>query len=181
MRKKTAVLIFTLVIFSLLLMGCSGSSGVDVNNQGEKVDNQGVSPTQIQPVQTKFKQNERIKLGDYVVIAQSYTASHTGTNEFDQPKAGNKYVAVEVLYENYTSDKTISYNPYDWKLIDSEGYNYEYSFLGAKEPGLSSGDINPSSKVRGWLTFEVPTNSQEHVLKFTPSFWSNENIEIELF
>ena len=54
-----------------------------------------------------------------------------------------------MLYENSTIDKSISCNPYDWRLFDSEGYNFETGFIESKEPSLNSGDLNPGGKARG--------------------------------
>jgi len=41
-------------------------------------------------------------------------------NEFITPKSGDRFVAVQVLYENVGSDP-YAYNPFDWKLTDSSG------------------------------------------------------------
>ena len=76
-------------------------------------------------------------------------------NEFDVPKAGNRFVSIEVLYLRTGSDP-VNYNPFDWKIADSQGFNYDSTF-GGLEPALHSGTLSSAGeKVRGFVTFEVP-------------------------
>ena len=126
------------------------------------------------------KVNDKILLGDYTITVTNYQAQVT-PDKYSQPKSGFKYVAVEVLYENNSSSTTISYNPYDWNLSDTDGYKYTSSWSSQKDPSLSSGDINKGSKARGWLTFEVPTTAVNFTIKFTPNMFSDENAEIQLY
>jgi len=67
------------------------------------------------------------------------------------------------------------------QLIYDEGYNFETTYSTDKKPRLSSGTLNPGGKVRGWLTFEVPENSKQFKLQFTPNFWDNDNLEVQLY
>lgn len=86
-------------------------------------------------------------------------------NQFIKPKAGNRYVAVQVLYENTGSDK-FDYNPFDWKLADSSGFSYDMTFWGPG-PELHAGTIQPGEKARGYITYEVPTSAAGLKLRFT--------------
>lgn len=73
---------------------------------------------------------------------------------FGDPADGNRYIAIEVLYEA-TADEA-SYSPYDWSMVDFDGHNWDRSFVG-KEPDLQSSNALPiGRKARGWVTFEVP-------------------------
>src|SRR5258708_7724632 len=42
-------------------------------------------------------------------------------NAYTTPKSGDRFVTVQVLYENTGSDP-YDYNPFDWKLTDSAGF-----------------------------------------------------------
>ena len=128
---------------------------------------------------TKYKIGDRIQIGDYIITVNKAENPYVESSIYSQPDSGNKYVAVEVTYENETND-SISYNVYDWLLSDSDGYTYDQAW-GSKEPDLSSGDLNPGEKVRGWVTFEVPDTSDQYSIKFTPNIWSSDNAVIELF
>ena len=132
------------------------------------------------PVTKAFKVNDKIQVGDYTITVTAYEGQVTA-DKYSQPQSGNKYIAVEVLYENNTSSKILSYNPNDWSLSDSSGYRYTYSWNTPKEPALHSGEINPGGKSRGWLSFEVPTSSTNYTLQFSAGLFSSENAEIQLY
>jgi hypothetical protein len=89
-----------------------------------------------------------------ITIAQ-VNKNFTPDNQFETPKAGNSFIAVEILYEATGTDK-LSYNPFDWKVKDGSGAEFTSAFV-TKTPELHSGDLNPGEKVRGWEVFEVPT------------------------
>ncbi len=86
-------------------------------------------------------------------------------NDFITPKAGNRFVTVQVLYEN-TGNDSYNYNPFDWKLTDSAGFSYDSTF-GGVGPELHSGTIQPGEKARGYITYEVPTSAPGLQLRLT--------------
>jgi hypothetical protein len=182
--KKKILLGSIAILGSVILSGCSGSSGTSQGTTPEKVDtvsNQSAEKkTEAKKTQI-FKMGDSIKLGDYIINVTNIDNSYKAKNQYMQPKAGNKLVAIEVLYENNTTDKSLDYNPFDWKLFDSQGYNFESGFTEDKDPRLSSGTLNPGGKVRGWITFEVPTDSKDFKMQFAPSFLSNDNVEVQLY
>ncbi|MFW5884945.1 MAG: DUF4352 domain-containing protein [Patescibacteria group bacterium] len=181
---KKALTLSAFFIALVFLAGCTGSSGVPQGTQPEKVDDSSSkksSQEEKKEAQKTFKLGEDIKLGDYAVTVTDMEDPFKAKNEFMQPEAGNKLVAIEVKYENNTSDKSLSYNPFDWKLYDSEGYSFDQGMTEDKEPELSSGTLNPGGKVRGWVTFETPEDSEKFKLQFTPDFWSSDNVEIQLY
>jgi len=106
-----------------------------------------------------------VQLNSATVTVMSADLKYTSSDEFVQPKAGNRFVAVEVLYENTGTDK-VSYSPFDWKLTDSSGFNYDRSYSG-KSPELASGDLSVGEKARGFITYEVPQSAGGLQLKLT--------------
>lgn len=79
---------------------------------------------------------------------------YTDYNEYFGPDAGTKYVSVLVEFAALKDD--VSYNPLYWKVVDSQSYGYDYTFIG-KEPMLdSSNNLKAGRKAKGWLTFQVP-------------------------
>jgi len=171
------------VLGAIILSGCSGSSGTPQGTAPEKVDQTASQSTSAQdaPKQQVFKIGDSIKLGDYMVSVTQITDPYKAKNQYMQPEKDKRLVAVEVLYENGTKDKSLDYNPMDWKMFDSQGYNYDWGFTESKDPKLNSGTLNPGSKVRGWVTFEVPTDSKDFKMQFVPSFLSNDNVEVQLY
>jgi hypothetical protein len=165
--------------FVVSLTSCGGAEGTKIETTGEKVAD--ASTEQSGHKDLSFKLNDVIKLGDYVVTVTRVIDNAPASDEFSTPDAGKKFVAVEVLYENRTSDKTLDYNPFDWKLIDSDSYNYEMDGNTSKEPTLQAGTINPGQKARGWINFQTPKDAKQFKLQFQPSWLSNENVEIQLY
>lgn len=178
--KKLYMGLFFLMV-ALTFSACTGTEGTPQSVKPEKVKNTESKKDIVKEPKTKlFSVGESIKLGDYIVTVNKVENPYVEKNEFSQPEKDNKFMAVEVSYQNNTTDKTISYNALDWKLFDGDGYNYDSSWNATKKPDLSSGDINPGSKVKGWITFEVPEKATDFKIQFTPSFWDNANVEVKL-
>jgi hypothetical protein len=156
--------------YPLRLSGAFGDSGTinlvfDKFNTGASVSAPASSDVKPPAKNVTAKVGEAVALNGATVTVVSADLNFNNTNEFLQPKAGNRLVAVEILYEN-TGTETVSYNPLDWKLTDSSGFNYDHSYSG-KGPELSSGDLGPSEKARGFITYEVPKTSTGLSLKLT--------------
>lgn len=96
-----------------------------------------------------------VKLTLGTITVSQVDKSFTPDNQFETPKAGNSFVAVEILYQATGTDK-LSYSPSDWKIKDGSGAEFTSAYV-SKTPELQSGDLNPGEKVRGWEVFEVPT------------------------
>lgn len=181
---KNKILLGGVAIFgAIVLSGCDGSSGTPQGTAPEKVNQSAdqSATTQDAPKQQIFKIGDAIKLGDYVVTVTQITDPYKAKNPYLQPDKDKRLVAVEVLYENGTKDKSLDYNPLDWKMFDSQGYNYDSGFTESKDPQLNSGALNPGGKVRGWITYEVSTDAKDFKMQFTPNFLSNDNVEVQLY
>jgi hypothetical protein len=96
----------------------------------------------------------------------------------DPPKAGNKFVSIEVEYLNPT-EKPIECNMGDWKLLDQDGYAYDVS-PNYKQPELPFTAINPGMRVKGWITFEVQKTATKFKAQFQPDAYSTENVVVIL-
>lgn len=78
------------------------------------------------------------------------------SGSFDQPKKGNKFVAIEIEYSN-ESAKEGEVNPSNLTLKDSENHSYEMYIFGGKKPALEDDTlVTAGDKVKGFATFEVP-------------------------
>lgn len=104
-------------------------------------------------------------LNGVTVTVVSADLNASSGNQFINPKSGDRFVAVQVLYENTGTD-TYDYNPFDWKLSDSAGFSYDTTFSGIG-PELHAGTIQPGEKAQGYITYEVPTSSTGLKLKLT--------------
>ena len=66
---------------------------------------------------------------------------------------GMTFVDIEVLIENASQNQQ-PYNPLDFQVKDSDGFQYDASLM-TLDPSLKSGDLAPGDKVRGHVAFEV--------------------------
>src|SRR5699024_1679941 len=93
-------------------------------------------------------------------------------SDFDKPKDGKEYVIVHVSIEN-NSDKEVSYNPFDFKMKNSQGQIESQAFTTVdSDTSLSSGDLAEGGNVSGTVSFEQPIDDGNLQLIFEPSFWS---------
>jgi len=65
--------------------------------------------------------------------------------------------------------ETFPYNLRDFSLFDDEAFEYEPLFDGGEEPRLEFGDLPPGERVRGWLTFDGPTDPGYVELQYAPA------------
>ncbi|WP_237750498.1 DUF4352 domain-containing protein [Weissella cibaria] len=84
----------------------------------------------------------------------------TQGTEYTTPKAGTQFILVNVTLKN-TGNKSVSYNPYDFKLDDNGNQTDMNSYAGNDEQGnpvvsddLHSGTLQPNATVSGTLVSE---------------------------
>lgn len=82
-----------------------------------------------------------------------------------QPKVGSEYVVVNlsITYTQGPSDLPISFNRFDFVMIDSNGVVHSPAFVIEPQPFVST-TVYPGSQVGGMVTFEVPRGDQGLVL-----------------
>jgi hypothetical protein len=119
------------------------------------------------------KVGDRLALNDVTVTVAAVTSPQSipalsRTHELSPPKPGNRFLVLEVLYEN-TSTNKIGYAYVDWHLTDSAGANYSSTASGG-EPALQSGDIAPHRMARGLFSFEVPASASGFEAKMTRDY-----------
>jgi hypothetical protein len=82
------------------------------------------------------------------------------------PKRGYVKVGLELSVEG-TSAVEIPVNPFYASLYDSGGTVYTSTLAGC-EPGLPSVRVTAGRKVRGFVSFEIPTTSHRLELRYAP-------------
>jgi hypothetical protein len=92
-------------------------------------------------------------------------------NQFEQPKAGNQFVRVNVKIHNGSAQQ-VSYNEFDFHAKSSAGNITTPAFV-SSDNDLGSGDLAAGGTVSGNVTFEVPTGDHGAQLTWQPSFFGN--------
>ncbi len=147
----------------------SGSISIEFDryNTGATVSPPATSDIKPPARQLVGKVGDALQLNGLTVPVVTADVNAKPANEFIKPKAGNRFVVVQVLYENTGTD-TVSYNPFDWKLTDSSGFSYNSTYAGVDQE-LHSGDLASGKKARGYISYEVPQSASSLTLKFQNS------------
>lgn len=89
-----------------------------------------------------------------VLSVQRKTA---GTGDYSDPPKNGNYVLIDVSYA--CTSGTWNYNPFDWKVRDTDGRTYDTSAgysSGYDDQALNSGTVAKGAKARGTLVVDAP-------------------------
>jgi hypothetical protein len=171
---------FWLVVV-VVIIAIANAGGKD---EPKKVASQAVSNNEsgnseaTDPEKTEFKVGESVQLKDNKLTVTK-VAKSAGT-DFDKPKAGNEFVIVTLTVEN-AGKENISYNPYDFKMTNSQGQITDAAFTTVNtDTALQSGELATGGKVSGTIAFEQPKGDSKLQLQYQPSFWSDKTVKVNL-
>lgn len=165
MYKKKFVLLFTLIVVMGLIAACGDS---DVEQVGKVSDNpqseETVADTTEEPREQPEEEPEEepeevkqttFKLGDTVIINDSYTITILGVTETEErneysDKEVSQVLIIEYMYENIASeDEDIYITDSNFKFIDQQGNMCDTYPVG--------GDLGPEHTPVGAKTFTTMT------------------------
>lgn len=172
-----------LAIIGMILSVITICLGFSINNSISDTfnkDSKPISSNSSESNNNEFKVGDVISFDDKEVTVTNLTRNYNTGNQFSKPKDGKEFVKVTVEIKN-KSKSDISYNTFDFKIKNSDGALQDaeaetYSL----SDSLSSGQLSENGKIKGSMVFEVPKGDKNLSLKYSPSFWSNKNIEIKL-
>jgi hypothetical protein len=129
------------------------------------------------PVATNGIGDRVVSGGIALTILKVRRVSRSGIFRAD---SGNEFVVLDVLIENVERDEA-PYNPFYFKVKDSENFEYDYS-IASPNPSLKSGDLKRGGKARGNVAFEVKKGAKGLVVSYEPLvlFGGYETISIGL-
>lgn len=154
------------------------SAPAENDEKAEETSTSAENEEEAPPVKEEFSVGEMVQLGDNVLTVTK--AEKSAGSEYDQPKEGHEYVVVTVVIEN-AGDENISYNPFDFKMSNSQGQILDQAFTTIDtNTALQSGELAPGGKVTGTIAFEQPVGDPGLQLQYTPSFWSDKTIKVNL-
>lgn len=121
---------------------------------------------------------ESVELDDRTFSVAEVERNYTPNNQFSKAERGNEYLRVLITLTN-TSNGSISYNPFDFKVQDSNGVQKSQTFIPEVPNDLESGNLAPNGKIQGNLVFEVPRNDNGLKLLYTTNMFSGETVTVE--
>lgn len=169
MKKKILLaVLFGFMIFGLT--GCFSDTGSD-NNDNKVQDLNGNAKTTFNVNETAVHEGV-----NYTVTNVEYSNG----DEWDTPADGKQYVIVTIKIENKSESK-ISYNVYDWKMLNSQGQEDDEAFSTIdSDTNLSSGDLAVGGTKTGTIVFEEPKDETSLKLQYYSNSLFDENSTFEI-
>lgn len=166
--KKIGIVVAAIVVLGAVGSAMSGGSDTDKKDD----------PKQQEEKKEFYAVNETAELKN-----QKFTVTKvekSSGSDFDKPKEGKEYVIVTVSVEN-TSDDTISYNPFYFKMQNSQGQIESQAFtIVDSDTSLKSGDLAAGGKIEGTIAFEQPVDDADLTLIYTSATIGGEEVKVKL-
>src|SRR6266704_1753391 len=109
---------------------------------------------------------------DWTVTLNSVKKS-TGS-EFDQPKAGNIFLVVNVTLHNTSGSTQSASTLAQWSIRDASGQTYTQDITYGSGP---DGTVAANGKIRGNIAYEVPKSVHSFTLQFVADIGSTDLAE----
>lgn len=160
------IIVVVVVVLAIAVAGSNGDTNTQTGAQTET------------ETKTEYNKGEEAILGNGAITVTKVEKSKG--NDWDKPKSGKEFVIVSVTIEN-KGDSNLSYNPFDFKMQNSQGQQEEMTFSTIdQDTALQSGELIPGGKVSGTIIFEQPKDDKGLVLIYSDSIWSSKELKIKL-
>lgn len=176
-KRKHVLLWVVLGVLALIIIGAAGSGGREPAPAAASSTSAAAPKSESKaPVKKTFGVGESAELKDIVVTLVSVEES--SGSQFNQPTDGNVFVICEFEIENNSSSEInvsslLSFAAY------CDDYSLNFSLTALLEKGNMNqldGQIAAGKKMNGIIGYEVPIGWNELEIRFTPSFWSGNEI-----
>jgi hypothetical protein len=107
--------------------------------------------------------------GDFDVTVNEVQDPYESTNEFEEPDAGERFVAVELTVANTSDESQIMSTLASMEMTDSDSRRWEVAFAGFDLPQIE-GDVPANETRRGWVVFGVSDEASGLTLRVKGSF-----------
>lgn len=178
-KKKKKGLIAAIVVIAVIVVIAAIANLGGNDDQPQAVNGSGNAANEQVDTSKLFGINEPVK---YKGLELSVTkVEKSNGDDFDKPKDGMEYVIVTVKYKNAGEEK-ISYNPYDFKMLNSKGQITDQALTSVdSRTSLSSGELAPGGEISGTIAFEQPKGDAGLKLQYTGNWFSSDaDIEFAL-
>jgi hypothetical protein len=164
-------------VFDASLFG-TGKIFINLGGIPAKVD----APAEIQgeTTQQTYNVGDTIALGTNTLVVNDVTYPPGG--QFAQPKPGNKFIVVDITFENKGVEAVLVSSLLQMKLKDSDGNKYGVDLMATTSAEGSSvdGEIAPGERVRGQIGFQIPESVLGLIFVFDADVWGSGKVFIAL-
>lgn len=121
--------------------------------------------------QTVYHVGDILQDGDLKIVYMS-SGEYTSDNEFLQPAEGNKYIYIQLAFENTSDSNDVSVSMYSFECY-ADGYNVEMYYGG--EDTLSA-TLSAGRSTSGYLYFEIPESATDIEVEYETNFFTEDKI-----
>ena len=176
-KRKHVLLWVVLGVLALIIIGAAGSGGSEPAPAAASSTSAAAPKSESKaPVKKTFGVGESAELKDIVVTLVSVEES--SGSQFNQPTDGNVFVICEFEIENNSSSEIAVSSLLSFAAY-CDDYSLNFSLTALLEKGNRNqldGQIAAGKKMNGIIGYEVPIGWNELEIRFTPSFWSGNEI-----
>lgn len=149
------------IIVVLIIVGAAGGGKEEEKKTAAQETNTSTTVAGETSTTTKAKTGyslgETAKTSDLTVIVYSITDPATSSNSFEEPKAGNRFVSVDMQVESSKQETFSSLLAVE--LVTSDNRTYSAPLLIGFTPRID-GDLLPGQARRGYVPFEIPADAK---------------------
>lgn len=158
--------IIVLVVVFICIIGCMSSFSDAVDEAVKETEDSYKDKNG----KTQFKINETFENHYTKVTMLEVIDGWAKYDEWSKPATGNKIIAVKFEVENIGDDDEEYISSYDFNMTADKVDCEEYIWSGNDYKSITA-TIGKGKKTIGWVFYEVPTNANNLVIDYNPSFW----------
>lgn len=182
---KTKIAILMIITLILATLACASNApqqvGVVPNVEQQNTSEPIPMPTAIQAIQApqEYQIGDIIKIGDTNIVVLGWSDLPAG--EIIEPHDGFKFIGVDMIIVNNSTNSVNISAMLQMSLKDSTGQKYDYDFLASSSGAAApDGEILPGEKVRGQAAFEIPLGATGLVFVYDDSIFGTGKIFVYL-
>ena len=161
---------FLLVLGILFFIGIFSGDSSESNDEPKKTGEVQATTTTIASTK-EFTVGDIIEASDCKITFLS-ASEYVSDNQFIKPRDGYVYYRFEFEFENISkSDMTIS-SLMSWSCY-ADDYSVEQAWIGED---VLDATISSGKKAKGAIYYEIPCDSKEITLEYSPNVWLNKKI-----
>jgi len=169
------VIATALLLAVFLVAGAIGSISTSNSQKTGEIVNSTTSTIELSEA---YKIGDIVKVGDYTFTLNNFTDNVASGNQFIAPKAGNRFIKVNLTIENNSKEKTTISSLLQMYLKDGEGTKYQQTFLPSQKQ--VDGELLAGDKIKGDLVYEVPKTASDFKFYYNASWLTGQSIVIDL-
>lgn len=138
------------------------------SEEGQDGNGDGGSGSTDQPGEPEvFAVGDLVELGDWQVRVHGVIDPVVSTDEFFQPPAGQRWVAVDVEVTNSGDQTETVSSALCFQLVDDQNRTFNQTVTGVSSAATPDGDVAAGGALRGTVEYEVPVDAAGLRLNFS--------------